>query len=549
MLFRYSIVSSANRGMRIHRLVQSYARERLSNEEQVTWINAIAAWLITTAPTDDLRIDSRNRADRLVPHVRGLVDHLKRLLDTDAASEIEVPTFIRLFDLTGIYLHRVGRLADADGALRRALTLTADLPPGPDRALLEARLRSKLGGVLHDQASPGALELLLEALREAESSGIAPAKTATIRSRYGRYLQETGKLRPAEEQLDRALADAIEGYAIDSPVVAAIRSNLGRTLQDLGRMPEAQVQYEKALAITGRRYGDDDVRVPSRRNDLAGVLQYQGFFEDAERQLESAVDATCTAYGARRIPQALPIFVNLGAVRHDLGNHASAHDAFDEALTVVKALDLVDHASSAVLYTNVGALLLAEGRGEESEQWHRRALGVIRKPGPRTGTWILVIQNNLGPVLYMSDRAAEARDTLGDALQTCERTFGPAHPRTAAVRSAFGNALLRLGQPRAAASEQRTAIDDTEPKYGRDHHRMAVYRNNLALATHALGLYDEARQEFAEAERIAIAKFGLDHPGTQSIAGNIIALDAGEQPAAALHVTLRIHQRLRAVDG
>ncbi|MET3423337.1 tetratricopeptide (TPR) repeat protein [Actinoplanes tereljensis] len=549
VLSRYSIVSAANRGMRIHRLVQSYARERLSNEEQVTWINAIAAWIITIAPTDDLRIDSRNQADRLVPHVRGLVDHLKLLLDTDAASGIEVPIFVRLFDLAGVYLHRVGRLADADGALRRALTLIEYLPPGPDRALQEARLRSKLGGVLHDQASPGAVEQLLDALREAESSGVAPAKTATIRSRYGRYLQETGKLRPAEEELERALADASGGYPSDSPVIAAICSNLGRTLQDLGRMPDAQVQYEKALAITGRRFGENDVRVPPRRNDLAGVLQYRGFFEDAVRQLESALDATCTAYGARRIPQALPIFVNLGAVRHDLGDHAGAHDAFEEALTVVEALGLADHASSAVLYTNIGALLLAEGRGEASEQWHRRALGVIREPGPRTGTWILVIQNNLGPALYMSNRAEEALDTLGEALRTCERTFGPDHPRTAAVRSAFGNTLLRLGQPRAAASEQRTAIDDTEPKYGSDHHRMAVYRNNLGLAIHALGRHDEARREFAEAERIAFAKFGPDHPGVRLITGNIVLLDAGEPPVAELHVTLRIHQRLRAVDG
>ncbi|WP_158603461.1 tetratricopeptide repeat protein [Micromonospora radicis] len=78
---------------------------------------------------------------------------------------------------------------------------------------------------------------------------------------------------------------------------------------------------------------------------------------------------------------------------------------------------------------------------------------------------------------------------------------------------------------------------------------MAIYRNNLALAIHALDHHDEARREFAEAERIMVAKFGPDHPGVRSIRGNTVRLDGGEPPVAALNVTLRIHQRLRAVDG
>src|SRR3954464_3248986 len=44
---------------------------------------------------------------------------------------------------------------------------------------------------------------------------------------------------------------------------------------------------------------------------------------------ESALTAAVNAYGGRRIPQALPILVNLGAVRHDLGVRRRASTGLD----------------------------------------------------------------------------------------------------------------------------------------------------------------------------------------------------------------------------
>ena len=98
------------------------------------------------------------------------------------------------------------------------------------------------------------------------------------------------------------------------------------------------------------------------------------------------------------------------------------------------------------------------------------------------------------------------------ALPLAEKTFGPLHPMTIAVRSHVGTMLMEVGDYRGALPILERTREDRRAALGPDHLDVARSNGAVAAVLEALGDSAGAQAAYAEATRIVEARLGKDHP-------------------------------------
>ncbi len=270
----------------------------------------------------------------------------------------------------GIFLIRVGRLAQAEAMFERVIELGSE--GGQDAAV--AMGYGNLGNVLQTRGE----------LDEAE---VMHRKSLEIEERLGR----------------------LEGMANQY-------GNLGNVLQTRGELDEAEVMHRKSLEIEerlGRLEG-----MANQYGNLGNVLQTRGDLDGAEVMYRKSLELN---ERLGRLEGMASDYGNLGNVLHVRGDLDGAEVMHRKSLELNERLGRLEGMASQ--YGNLGNVLQTRGDLDGAEVMHRKSLEIEERLGRLEG--MASQYGNLGNVLQTRGDLDGARSYWEQALKLYEQIGMP----------------------------------------------------------------------------------------------------------------------------
>ncbi len=340
-------------------------------------------------------------------------------------------------------------------------------------------------------------ESMMEMLASVFPDKLAKARGYHFLAGLYQSLKETQR---AEELhlLALNLAEESEPGHLDT---AGIANNVGLFYMSLGRQVEAEAAFRKALEILGS--------LELEERPYAAIAQQ-----------------------------------NLASVFHALGEFGSAQEWYWKALDNLEAAGTIDREKQAAIRQNLAHVHLSLGDLERAEDAYRRLLD---RPRPSEAARAATM-NGLAETLRRLDDSAGAETYYRRAAEL----FAPESEGRALVLGNLGLLYYDTRDLDRAATFSRRALEMRQRLEGPDSLTTAVSRFNLAMAEHASGQLEAARQNLEIALDVWEEKLPTNHPalamGLENLA--ILLLEAGESEAAldvARDAQGRRQEALRAV--
>ncbi len=346
-----------------------------------------------------------------------------------------------------------------------------------------------------------------------------------------------GDFAQAERLAREALAAATAGFGAADPNVAASHSALGSARLRRNDLAGAEASFREALAIYEKQLGAGHEFVGAILNNLGLVVERQGDFANAELLLRRALAIKEKAAG-RDNPDTAVTLANLARVLDRQGRSGQFVQQVQSQGRQVAASGAGAQASTQ------GAAESATPDASQAENLHRSALEVHEKQlGPEHPTTLATL-TNLGNVMLLQGKFREAERIFRRVLSAREKGLPPDHPDIALSLNNVANTLFEqskqdeTGGPAAlgAAPGRRARIEvgltrqasETETLYRRalaiqerlqaaGGGAMAATLNNLAVLLAGRGRFDEALPLHQRALSIAEQSLGPAHLDTASM--------------------------------
>lgn len=362
-------------------------------------------------------------------------------------------------------------------------------------------------------------------------TGVAAAVEALAagdREGAARALLAVGEQEEARERPDRAYRYALSAHGAaralrDRTLASLALRRAARAARALGRLGEAAALYERAWQDA--RDGNDRDGLVVACIGRGNVAVDRGLWSDAREWYDRALE---------HLPEEAPpraerwhVLQNLGIVHREEGRLDACRAVLTEAEEVARALG--DPAAEVEVNNGWGQLLMAEGDLPGAEARFRAALAAARDARSRAVVWV-----NLGEVLLARGRILEAEEAGREAetaalrgrimtrLPEIYRFLG----RLARERSPdhafvfYERALAVIEERRLPAFERAvTAEEYAEARLrgGETGLAAGLLREALRIRT-ALGMTEHARKaalrlaELGEREPEAQGEEGIDRP-------------------------------------
>ena len=271
--------------------------------------------------------------------------------------------------------------------------------------------------------------------------------------------------------------------AMDAPAVKSMADSLkcaARACAKLGLYEQACRYYQAELEILS---GEEDAEpapflaemravLATAWNDYGVTLEEMGRFEEALDCLTNAWEIQKDLFGADSL-ETISTCNNLGLICADLGDLDTAETFYRHAIRISSKYYKEAHPETAVLYSNLGELLMhidEDAPGEAKDD------------------------------ALMKSRLAESRQCLTKALDIYTAAYGPSYPENACVLSNLGILEDTEGNHKKAREHYRKALEIQSAVAGIDHPHCADILHNLGVS-----YIDEALESFDSPEAFADA--------------------------------------------
>jgi len=383
--------------------------------------------------------------------------------------------------------------------LRRSaasLDATVETLAAADAAVVQ-RAHEIVGGLPRLSRCADAAALMAEVQPPDESEALA---VAAVQAQFARVevLRRAGRLEQAFETLDGA-REVLEG--IEYPAAHTERMlQEGLILANKGEYQAAVSMLEKVL----------------ERSVASG---HRGWMRTASNQLMHVVGD------------------KLGRPEHALRYRP-----------IAEGLSRTSPLHEAAFRNKLATVLVAQGKLEDAEAEHRRALALrIEALGPEHPR-VAASLNDLAVALIHQGRYAEAEPELRTALDLRLRQLGPEHPYVASTRNNYAAALWGLDEFVEAEAEFRAAQAINRDALGPEHPHVAMAHSNIASSLAEQGRVAEAEAELRTAIEQQTRSLGAEHRtviGTQAMLASILEQQGKLADAEQLHrivLTRRIQE-------
>ena len=271
--------------------------------------------------------------------------------------------------------------------------------------------------------------------------------------------------------------------AMDAPAVKSMADSLkcaARACAKLGLYEQACRYYQAELEILSGEEDAEPAPFPAEIkavlatawNDYGVTLEEMGRFEEALDCLTNAWEIQKDLFGADSL-ETISTCNNLGLICADLGDLDTAETFYRHAIRISSKYYKEAHPETAVLYSNLGELLMhidEDAPGEAKDD------------------------------ALMKSRLAESRQCLTKALDIYTAAYGPSYPENACVLSNLGILEDTEGNHKKAREHYRKALEIQSAVAGIDHPHCADILHNLGVS-----YIDEVLESFDSPEAFADA--------------------------------------------
>ncbi len=470
LLRRHSLIKVFPSEIFIHRLVQSWNRQRHSKEEKIKILKNAAKALTTLCPRD---IRTKAKADS----VRMLVPHMEKVL-------YRAKPLLKDKDILGL-LSSLGESYFAMGEYERS------------KQLLEEALTIKR--------------------RVYGSNHIETAYTLRTLGKPYNYL---GHYTKARQILEEALAIMEKNLGPDHVQIADTSHLLGITLFHLGYYGEAKKLLEKALVVKERYYGTQNVRVADTYHLLGSIYLYLGKSKQAKEFVKKALAIKEKCYDYQHVRTADTLEV-LGRIYVYLGNVHRAKRIFEKALTIKRRYYGNDHVGPSHTLHQLGRVYHYLGNYSESKRFLEHALIIKKKYFGHNHVKVAHTLNQLARLHYSLGEYSKAGTYAREAIAIKKKHYGPKHPMTTYSLDTLGTVLLKEGKIQESIQTHEDVFEVVKQKLGVNHVFNVQSLTNLAMAYSAQGDYSVGKQYFLEAREIAKVLYGEEHLFTAVTSANV----------------------------
>jgi tetratricopeptide (TPR) repeat protein len=300
----------------------------------------------------------------------------------------------------------------------------------------------------------GAEETLFDALTVAQASGhqVVAARSAAQLS----WVTGHEETRPADGEKWARLAQSIAEGARSGP---GLRSEL-LIQQSALRAHEARFQEATGLATRAlalaEQAGRDNPRIPSILNDLAEYQDQMGRYEEGLRNVRRSLEIR-----ERTLPPDHPDFANayntLGNIESNRHRQPEAVAAYERAIEIERKQYGPEHWLVAGGLMGLATAHQAQGHLDLALRYDREALDIFQARNPEDPN-IGKVLVNIGEVLLLQDKPAEALESYRKALAIFEKTLGADNPNLAFPLSGLARALPKLGRAHEAIAPAERAV-------------------------------------------------------------------------------------------
>jgi tetratricopeptide (TPR) repeat protein len=541
----------------IHRILQAVTRNHLSEREKTASLDGALAKIQAALPPPDWSRKGWQLWERLAPHCRTLLNHLRGHVLEPKATWImndlglwlsyraehgeaeplhqralaikeeslgpEHPDVaVSLNNLASLYDNQ-GQFPKAERLHQRALTIW-EKALGPEHPNMAASFNN-LALLYYNQGQYGKAEPLYQralAIKEKVMGPKHPSVATSLDNLVTLYYTQ-GQYAKAEPICQRGLAIREKAFGQEHPDVADSLNNLARLYKTLGQYAKAEPLYRRALAIDEKSFGPEYPDLATSLNNLAGLLSDTNRLVEAEPLYRRALAITEKSFGPDHRDVATSLN-NLAALLSEINRLAEAEPLYRRALAIMEKSFGPEHPNVAKGLNNLAALLSEINRLAEAEPLYRRALAIDENSFGPDHPHVAICLNNLAALLYDANRLAEAEPLYRRALVIDEKSFGPEHPNVAIRLNNLALLLSTTNRLTEAESLYRRALAIKEKSFGPEHPDVATGLNNLAELLRATNRLTEAEPLYRRALAITEKSFGPEHPDVATGLNNLALL-------------------------
>ena len=281
---------------------------------------------------------------------------------------------------------------------------------------------------------------------------------------------------------------------------------------------------EKLAALNQRRGLDDEAAAAAldEYDTLVAGADFTGLALDTLDQhiFEPALEAIDREF-ADQPPVRASLLQTLAATMRDAGLLDQATPPQIEALETRREILGDDNRHTLTSISDMGGLLYLQGKLAEAALYHREALEGRRRTLGEDHPDTLESVNNMGALLEEQGKYEEAEQYYREALEGRRRVLGDDNPDTLTSINNMGNLLQTLSRPLEAEPYIREALEGSRRTLGDDHPHTLTSINNLGYWFQAQGKYDEAEPYYREALEGSRRVLGDEHPDTLNVINNM----------------------------
>jgi tetratricopeptide (TPR) repeat protein len=266
--------------------------------------------------------------------------------------------------------------------------------------------------------------------------------------------------------------------------------------------------------------GEEDLLWPIL--GLARVAEHQAAFGEALKLYQLGMEQCEQRLGPEH-PSTAMALNNLATLLYYTNRLAEAEPLMRRALAIDEASYGNDHPNVAIRLNNLAVLLQATNRLAEAEPLMRRALAIDEASYGKDDPYVARDLNNLAQLLMATNQLAEAEPLMARVVEIFEISYDNNHPNVATALNNLAQLLQATNRLAEAEPLMHRALAIDEASYGNDHPKVARDLNNLASLLQATNRLVEAEPLMARGFAV-LKSLAFDHPKTQSMRGNYIAL-------------------------